>query len=210
MTKDRFTKRVKVTVSVSPPFSLRWLNEFWKLRCAEDLIGLFPNPKEVTESMAAFGALRKIKGLDLMALYKRPDVVCLVPGDGTLPRTGAMVALRTNWTVYSVDPQMTVGAITSGGAWHTVIRGRTYRRLISIPLKIEDIPPILCGVGIILAVHSHAPLEVAWEKLIASEQKIAVAIPCCVYQKIPGVDIDTEYQDSGIFSAEDTVRIWRA
>ena len=34
------------------------------------------------------------------------DVIALVIGDGRCPRTGALLAMRTKWTVLSVDPAL--------------------------------------------------------------------------------------------------------
>src|SRR5579872_7431860 len=49
------------TMSANNNPALRYLNEFTKLKCAPDLLawGLFPNAKEITESLGAYNAIRK-------------------------------------------------------------------------------------------------------------------------------------------------------
>ena len=76
---------------VRPTF--RHAEEFWRLRCAPDLLlsGLFPNMKEITESMAAFAAAHRWApklGLSL----SDPGVAVAVVGDGSTPRTAALAA----------------------------------------------------------------------------------------------------------------------
>ncbi|KUF99151.1 Histone-lysine N-methyltransferase [Phytophthora nicotianae] len=117
-TSSSYTAETIATVSPStPPVSLRYLNEFvGKLHCAPALLqhGLFPDAKEVTESMALFNAVRryiepKNKGESLKENGKHDGIV--VVGDGNTPRTAAMFAFRMRgWKCYSVDPAMEKGS----------------------------------------------------------------------------------------------------
>ena len=107
--------------------SLRYINEFIKLKCAADLLelGIFPNAKEITESFAAWNAVRR-------HLWKRgfsPDknLNCYVIGDGTTPRTAALVAFISNFYVFSIDPN---------SRWKE--RYRSIKRLTICRCKIED------------------------------------------------------------------------
>jgi len=97
----------QVTVKTSVPINTRHIDDFIKLKCSPELIHSFPNAKEITESMAVLNSITKIKGLDY-DLFKREDVLCIIPGDGVFPRTGCLTALRTNWQVISIDPLMKV------------------------------------------------------------------------------------------------------
>ncbi|HUS51341.1 MAG TPA: hypothetical protein VMZ91_14325, partial [Candidatus Paceibacterota bacterium] len=49
----------EVILQIKKP-SLRYLNEFTRLKCGSDLLRskVFPNAKEITESMGAYNALR--------------------------------------------------------------------------------------------------------------------------------------------------------
>ena len=68
------------------------------------------NPvKELLESIGSiYTVLEYIK-----KNYSKPDtiiknknVLCVIPGDGNVPRTGLMLSYLTNWTILSVDPEM--------------------------------------------------------------------------------------------------------
>ena len=37
---------------------------------------------------------------------KDPTVLCIVVGDGRTPRTAALLAMRTRWSVVSIDPAL--------------------------------------------------------------------------------------------------------
>ncbi|EEY62651.1 uncharacterized protein PITG_14429 [Phytophthora infestans T30-4] len=108
---------VAAAVSPStPPVSLRYLNEFvGKLHCAPALLqhGLFPDAKEVTESMALFNAVRRYiepkSEEESLKINGKHDGIVVV-GDGNTPRTAAMFAFRMRgWKCYSVDPAMEKG-----------------------------------------------------------------------------------------------------
>jgi len=82
----------------------RYINEFVKLKCAPDLLawGVFPNAKEITESMAMYHAVKNYVPFDL----HDEEINLVVVGDGKSPRTAALFAVMTKWTCYSVDPKM--------------------------------------------------------------------------------------------------------
>ena len=118
--------------------------------------------KELTESLAVLDV-----ALDL-ARYSRlergdPSVTVLV-GDGHSPRTGALVAMETGWTVTSIDPVLSVDGP------HPKIA-----RLTCIRARLEDRPD-LCA-RLVLAPHSHAPPELT--RRAASGGQV-VSMPCCV------------------------------
>ncbi|RLO11996.1 hypothetical protein DYB28_001160 [Aphanomyces astaci] len=95
--------------------SLRYLDEFvGDLTCSAQMLawGLFPDAKEVSETMGVFNAVRK---LGLHEKDTAPPGVhdgIVIVGDGVTPRTAAMFAYRTKgWTCYSVDPIMKVSTV---------------------------------------------------------------------------------------------------
>lgn len=71
-------------VSVRFP-TARYADDFWALSCAPDLLtnGLFPNFKEMTESFAAYHAVRRHIPFD----PQDGDVTVAVIGDGNTPST---------------------------------------------------------------------------------------------------------------------------
>lgn len=131
----------------------RYFDQFLSLRCAVDLItyGLFPNAKEITESLAAVRAVFLHSGLD----RKDPRIHAVCVGDGGTPRTAAALAFRTAWKCHSVDPLLNRDRIEY------------------------------------------------WE------DRAAVAIPCCGYvHEAPGLGLQAQYEDWGIWSERRTVKAW--
>lgn len=176
------------------------INRFFGLKCAPDLIawGLYPNAKEITESCAAFEAARNKLGLDTQD--RRTMVLCV--GDGSTPRTGAMFAVRSAWSVVSVDPQM-----RNPGQWASKIT-----RLCPFACRVEDLGQLYYegrfSRAVVVAVHSHASLEASVRAVQLFPHVDVIAIPCCVDQSLD-VPPDIEYEDPGIWSPKRTVKIWR-
>lgn len=182
--------------------SLRYLDEITKLKCGPDLLalGIFPNAKEITESFAAFNSVRR----QISSKLCDENGMCIVIGDGVSPRTGAVTVYRSRWNVYSVDPSMrmnTLRATSQNPAIH---------RLHRIPKRIEDAwgdlkePASKASFVVILAVHSHAPLEMpSW-----LDPELVIAIPCCVPQSL-GRQTSFTYEDWGIHSPKRKVHVWR-
>jgi len=190
-----------MTFKVEVPYGeymplFRYINELVGCSCFPDLLALkiFPNAKELTESAAAYNAVRhRLKQYDL----KDPTVSVVCVGDGCTPRTASMFAFRSAWTCYSVDPNL------KGGKWESAIQ-----RLHVVKSKIEHWSGHFEKV-IIVAVHSHARLEDSATHVTSNGNRSFVAIPCCVKQTLWGIAPDVEYIDKGIWSPENKVKIWR-
>lgn len=188
----------RITFTVRRP-DMRYLNEFMALKCAPDLLawGVYPNVKEVTESFAAFHAVRKALGEDKL---KSPAIRVICVGDGRSPRTAACFAVRSAWVAYSVDPNL-----VNPVGWNTKIK-----RLTCLRLKVEDLDwRTTTGfpddfVTVVVAVHSHAKLAQC-EKF---RPALVVAVPCCVPQEYDGRPPDYSYTDWGILSPKRTVKVW--
>lgn len=106
-------KRAEIVVNLETKYGLnvfvkkphnRYLDMFLNLKCAPDLIlsRVFPDAKEITESFGAYAAFTKY----LSKSTGFTDVVFIVLGDGSTPRTGATFAMRTAGEVLSVDPNL--------------------------------------------------------------------------------------------------------
>jgi hypothetical protein len=173
----------------------RYINEIMGCKCFPDLLelGIYPNAKEITESLAAYSAARKY-GKKLFPFEDRKTSMISV-GDGASPRTAAMFAFRSAWQCYSIDPNLKHKA-----NWKRI------KRLVVMPNKIEDLAGGHFCKLVLAAVHSHAPLDVACEKFTA-DKRMVVAIPCCVPQ-VRERPPDIEYIDKGIWSPENKVQIW--
>mmetsp|Transcript_5141 Transcript_5141/g.9466 ORF Transcript_5141/g.9466 Transcript_5141/m.9466 type:complete len:430 (+) Transcript_5141:107-1396(+) len=129
---------------------LGYLDELLMCRCAPDLLnlGLYPNAKEVTESFSLFNATRRHmqKHFD----PKDPNVVCVVVGDGSTPRTAAMMCYRTKWKVYSVDPMMKLDP-----KWNNIRNLKVYRA----PIEDVTITVPKGHKALVLCMHTHVTLE---------------------------------------------------
>lgn len=176
--------------------AFRYLSEFLTLRCAADLLQLevFPDAKELTESMAAYRAARN--GL---AFYgwplNDPEIVAVFPGDGSTPRTAALFALRTAWRCISVDPRLRPKA-----------RYGDVRRLEVIVGKIEE-QRIEAPRIVVVGVHNHAKVgDVAAG--IRADRVACIMMPCCVKWQARQVP-DLNYRDEGVLSPENRVLVWR-
>lgn len=168
-----------------------------------ELAPLLPNAKEVSESMGAFHAI--VTRLCATGALRRadPNTVAIVVGDGHSPRTGALIAMSTAWSVVSVDPVMRPR--------HATASPRKGLRLTAIADRVENLRPRSfadCDV-VLVAVHSHALLDDAVTFVSECRSLHAVAIPCCVPQTIAGMAPTTEYSDEAILSPERRVLVWR-
>jgi len=175
----------------------KYINEFFRLKCAPDLMLLkvFPNAKEITESLAAFNAVQKIVMPQTGIQYKDENVVVFVVGDGHTPRTGALFAMRTNWNVISIDPVMR--------PFHGNVK-----RLETITGRIEELDEFInySMKAIIVLVHSHATVKACLSSIKLPERHL-VAIPCCVPQDIPNTTY-FGYTDTNIWSEKNQVKVW--
>lgn len=175
----------------------RYMNEFIKMdKSARDLLSLdlFPNAKEITESSAAVNAVvTNLKFYD----RKDPEVTLVSVGDGRTPRTASLFAFRTKWNCVSIDPNLKVEKILF---WESNIQ-----RLKCIPKQVEEVDLNFEKV-VIVAVHSHANLQSTLSH-IRGKVRSLVAIPCCISYN--HATKPKEYQDSGIWSPKNTVKVWR-
>ncbi|EGZ19495.1 hypothetical protein PHYSODRAFT_558296 [Phytophthora sojae] len=201
------------TVSAStPPVSLRYLNEFvGKLHCAPALLrhGLFPDAKEVTESMALFNAVRrymepKSSGEELQGDGKHNGIV--VVGDGNTPRTAAMFAFRMRgWKCYSVDPAMEKGTSERSKGWADVAN------LVVVRNKIENVR-IALRRAIVVLVHAHVTLDQALSAVQAEQVCGVVTLPCCNWygkqELLFGRGPDLVYDDFSVLSDHREIRLW--
>lgn len=120
--------------------------------------------KEVTESMSVVSTV--LAHAERRGISRKDGAVsCLVVGDGTTPRTGALVALSTGWQVTSVDP-----ATTRPGPHPKV------RRLTSRKSTLEALPNLRAD--IVIGVHSHASVEAT--RAAVKPGGFLVVMPCCV------------------------------
>src|SRR5439155_25131412 len=133
--------------------------------------------KEICESMSALIHTLKYCDEDI----KNNKILCLVIADGISPKTGILFALNTNWNIHVIDPIMDDKWVN--GKFKNIIPNMVcYRN------KIEEIDDNIFknNIGfeklIIIGVHSHANLNLLWEKIIYNFPQVSIfllSIPCC-------------------------------
>jgi hypothetical protein len=196
MSIDQGPLHASISIDLDPVF--RHVNEFLGLRCAPDLLalGVFPRgttAKEVTESMAAFVAARKVLGVERLG---DATVRVLDIGAGRSPRTGALFAFRSRWEVIAIDPELRAEKWT--GKIH---------RLECVPKRIQDVRIECPGLAILTLVHAHVQVLDALRSVEATEY-LVVALPCCVPHDLPR-ETDLQYGDFGCWSPKRQIKIWR-
>lgn len=180
-------------------YSSKYMNELVRLRCGGDLLntGFYPNAKELTESFAAYHAVRHYLP-DFEIHTKR--VVCVVVGDGVTPRTGTVMAYRTKWDVISLDPRMRPIAAP-------------VRRLMTIHRRIQEAPLNFDAFKLshrVLAIAVHAHINLNWLLKYIWPLHAVVAMPCCVKQtRLRGRLPDISFVDHHIWSPQNKIHIWK-
>jgi len=172
----------------------RYLDIFIGCKCAPDLLEhrLFPNTKEITESFAMYDASGKLpEGYE----WNRKNVTCVVVGDGTKPRTGAMFAYRTAWNVVSIDPNM------SNTYYGDINRFKTYKN------RIEDLKLEFNENTVIVLPHSHAKIQDCLDSIKAPKRSI-ITMDCCVKNNLD-TKPDVVYNDLDVWSPMNEIKIWR-
>lgn len=182
------------TLHIASP-SRRYMDEFICLKCAPDLLAakVFPNSKEVTESMAAFNAVRRELGA---TSFGDRNITLLDVACGARPRTAALFACRTKWNTIAVDPILKADKSIS-----------PIKRVEMRQCKIEETRVGVEGLLVITAVHAHVKLETILSSCKAPNI-LLIAMPCCQPLFLPSLP-DKEYEDYGCWSPERTVKIWR-
>lgn len=156
---------------------------------------VFPNAKEITESVGALAAFRTH-----FPFISGNDINVYVLGDGRTPRTGMVFAKSSNFNVYSIDP------LLKPRKYKLLEQEKWYSRLHICPIKSQEFNPIDCSISVIIAVHSHAPFQEFWDRV--NGHKIGIAIPCCVKHEIDNLKPIYEYRDNKIYSEKNIIKIW--
>lgn len=168
-------------------------------KCAMDMLDrqLFPNAKEITESLGMYFAMKKMLGDDFTNEVKNifRQIICV--GDGRTPRTASTFAFRSLWSCYSVDPML------KDKIWNV-------DRLYCFPQKIKEFKWQDNGLPTtIVCCHSHANIDDVLTSIKARNRSLIV-MPCCVNQmptKAPTPDFD--YTDKAVWSPKNRILIWR-
>lgn len=196
-----------IVLSLKRP-DLRYLNFFISSRFGADLLEqkVFPNAKEVTESLAAFQPMFKCMESSKFgdSTIKMFDVC-----SGTTPRTAAVYACRTAWECTAIDPKLNVKKFYN------------IKRLNMVPKLVEDVYYECDGITVITMVHGHTQMSNVLDHIISPEQYF-IYVPCCYPQyRLSATDhlpegktsytwkLLSEKADWGIHSDKRTVLVYR-
>jgi hypothetical protein len=189
-------ERMKIILNKFDKSALDW---FWNcLRYNffpnQDLfIKLFPNMKEITESVSIFLTIESIiRRSQPIRPWKHVGIV--VVGDGSTPRSGSLFAnftcKDTSW-VYSVDPMMQTKwlfSLSNVDVNAVQLSYECYPHLFVEKSKIEDVQFQMwqwdkIQTFIVIALHSHVGFPAYLSSLLkyANNKKIIVlSVPCCI------------------------------
>lgn len=237
--RDRLGIVAGVEAPAGPPASFRYMDEFLGLSSASDMIdaGLFPNAKELAESMSAYTAvrdymLRRLEAekntrshLENGVLGAEDETVTVVAvGDGHTPRTAGLFAFRTSWRCVSIDPALRTAP---SRPWKDI------KRLEEKPCRVQDAVVDIAGEDsrvVVIAWHAHVSVKDALSCLsfngrrwnVDDEEESArmrrrvglITCACCQWEPqqraMPdGSGPDMEYEDPSVPSGRRTVRVWR-
>lgn len=190
---------------------------------------LFPNSKEITESMAAYEAFRRFLAPFCANFDDGQDAFVFV-GDGATPRTAALFAYLTKGgSCYAIDPLLKdscsqpVGTAREGGdvppaeskdamagcaaqhPWQHI------RRLKVVPHRVEKISMRLRRVVVVM-VHCHCSLQQVMDRIQCEELVGLITAPCCnwgkVQQTLQGLPPVACYKDPCMLSEKSDLRVW--
>lgn len=189
------------------PMDLKYLDIFMKWKCSILLLdmGIFPNAQEITESVAIFRCLQKhLKHIS----FKEPDVLCLVVGDGSTPRTASLLCFHSRWKrIVAIDPGL--------------VENPKYANIHHLEVQKEKIQDVQFSISgrkhvVIILPHAHVTPNMAMASLnITSKESTTISViqmPCCDYEyhdRVCGLDPDEQYTDYCIGSTRRVVRVWR-
>lgn len=174
-------------------YSKRYFDEITKVTAFTLMLKqkMFPNAKEISESMAMFSAIRNELELPLNGNFN-----CVVVGDGHTPRTATLVAMRTNYNCYSIDPQLRMKP-----SWKKI------KRLSMHDLKIQQMNLKFNKHTIIILPHSHVDLKTCLEHISAPSYTL-ITMDCCFNNSIEKTP-DIQYRDNGVWSEKNEIKIWK-
>lgn len=170
---------------INTRYSRRYFDEFMRLKCAPDLLAarIFPDGKELTETMAVFAAVRRILGPERLGDSK---VLLLDIGAGGTPRTASFFACMSRWDCIAIDPELK--------------NPPRFKRVRNMKNKIEHVVIPFGGLVVAACVHSHATLPAVLSSIQAPEL-LVVTLPCCVPYDVATVsskpvNSEQEYQQA--------------
>ncbi len=188
--------------------NLQYLQFLWNKKAFIELMLLkvFPDPKEVTESVASYFHIQ-----NHLKIHPGDDkTVVFVVGDGSYPRTAALLAKISNWTTISIDPAMQKCIQKSSNIQKKI------DKLSFVPDFIENYQlsqELLdkFDKAVVLMIHSHADNKITFEKtlvpFIEKNKTVGIIdIPCCFHKTFCSCSL--QFSDEQILSSKNQVFVY--
>ena len=203
------------------PIHTKHLDRFMTWDCAPVLLslGMFGTSaaaQEVTESVAMLRAAEQ----NVPSLASSAEsVTAIVIGDGSKPRTAAILAMRTRWRrILSIDPALDAPMDAPGGFSPF---GPTIDRLWVASAKIQDLEISTDTEHVVVMLpHCHVVPDGALRSLRMTPSSpegttprlSVLQMPCCAYvwhDKVQGSPADLTFEDTAVAASCRTIRVWR-
>ena len=138
--------------------------------------------KELTESMSMVNAILTLGQLTGVSWENEKNVRVFVLGDGLIPHTAITVGLffPISWQFISIDPLLNFNSDILGpihAPRFTCVPKLSQDYIIDntyIPVSSEH-----DSINIVIACHSHAPIEEFWTRLNPTNRNYCASLPCC-------------------------------
>jgi len=134
--------------------------------------------------------------------FGNKSVLCIIPGDGIVPRVGLIVAEKTEWRVVSIDPCMGMKAGVEDGIleinpyiekkYKTILPGNL--DAIRSTAEDYDYTGYEYDFVILMHIHSHADLP-RMSKLFRRNKRLVLTMPCCGHIN---AKLDRDIVDEGL------------
>eukprot|EP01041_Mallomonas_annulata_P005889 gene5889-11893_t len=160
--------------------------------------------KEISESMAMVDALVKL-GEMTGTLWEALSANVFVLADGRTPYTSAALAMfmPDSWQFWSIDPLLSFDPAKLGAYESRIHLVPAMSQTFTCPTS----PTLAPLVNIVIACHSHAPLQEFWDRLPAP--KYCVSMPCCGRDWSSLIQEPlTQYDDYEVFSPKRKVFLY--
>mmetsp|Transcript_34718 Transcript_34718/g.50972 ORF Transcript_34718/g.50972 Transcript_34718/m.50972 type:complete len:404 (+) Transcript_34718:256-1467(+) len=196
-----------------------WPHEDELVKMVSDVQGMGNrHAKEMSEAMAVVDAVQRAikRCLHVQCESLQGCTRVFVVGDGKVPLGAATLALhfpRTRfpqWSFVSIDPLLGDGVHIEKQRKIRSAHNLTLFSGMSQDYNITRDDSV--HTDIVVACHSHAPLEEFWQRLdrVARTPPIAVVLPCCAdFSNLPSKDLVMAFEDFEVYSPKRTVKIYR-
>lgn len=175
-------------------YNYKYIHQFFRLTCMLDMWErkLFPNLKEVTESIGMYEATLINLDLDL----KDTNTAIVVIGDGHTPRTAAMFAFRSALDCYSIDPNL------REKNWNV-------KRLTVIKEKIENVKAdFLEKYKRVVFILPHAHVNFKMMSHLIDKRASIVNMPCCTDFHCP-FNPEVAYVNFKVHSPKNIIEVYK-